>query len=350
MPLLTRMVSVEDEKALQEASLLLQKGQVVAFPTETVYGLGANALDENAVRRIFKAKGRPADNPLIVHVATWQDVAPLVKEIPEKAMLLAQAFWPGPLTLIFKKQNIVPSVTTAGLDTVAVRIPAHQGAQALLRACGLPVAAPSANRSGGPSPTCAQDVWEDMRGRIPMILDGGRAKVGLESTVVDASGDKPVILRPGAVTAEMIRGIVGEIKVHEAVLRRLVEGETAVSPGMKHRHYAPQATVILVRGETQENMNKKICFLYDNLLQKGDKPVILATKENVLQFASRAHYVWGSAQNMDTLAHNLFFALRELDRKGFSHILCQEIGQAQLGLAVMNRLLRAANFTWMDSK
>ncbi len=245
----TQLLPVSPE-TLERAGELIREGHLVAFPTETVYGLGANALDADAVRRIFEAKGRPGDNPLIVHISALSQLPALIAGAPSPAArALMDAYWPGPMTLIFPKSDAVPEAVTAGLGTVAVRFPAHPAARALIDAAGVPIAAPSANRSGRPSPTSARHVLEDMDGRVPLILDGGDCEVGLESTVIDLSGETPRVLRPGGVTPEMIVAACGSAGVDPAVMRPLGENEVARSPGMKYRHYAPVGALTVVKGE-----------------------------------------------------------------------------------------------------
>ena len=272
-----------DEISLQLAAKLLKEGQVVGSPTETVYGLGADALNESAVRAIFAAKERPADNPLIVHVAEFQDLEPLC-HINDMARKLNDAFWPGPLTMILPKKDIVPTVVTANLDSVAIRMPAHPVAQQIIRLSGCPIAAPSANRSGRPSPTQAQHVYEDMDGRIPLIIDGGESDVGVESTVVSLTGDTAVVLRPGGITPEMIAAVLGTCEVADSVMRPLREGEEAPSPGMKHKHYAPKAPMTLYAGE-KEKVAAYICQEYD-LLPAGDA-LILAARDHLPLYGDR---------------------------------------------------------------
>ncbi len=323
-------------QALQQASDLLRRGQVVAFPTETVYGLGANALDENAVRTIFAAKERPADNPLIVHVADRSQLEGLC-EVTETAEKLMNAFWPGPLTMLLKKTDRIPAVTTAGLPSVAVRCPRHPVALALLRTCGLPIAAPSANRSGRPSPTTAQHVYEDMTGRIPLILDGGPCQVGVESTVADLTGDVPCVLRPGAVTAEDIAAIVGDCTVADSVMRPLKEGEAAPSPGMRHRHYAPKAKMTVYIGEDQAVANA-ICEVYD----RTENAAILTHTAAMPLYGGRRAFDLGDTPEEG--AHLLFQRLREMDEAGCALILAQGWPPEGRALAVMNRMARAAAF------
>ena len=244
------------EEAIQEAAQLLREGQLVGIPTETVYGLGANAFDEAAVRSIFAAKGRPADNPLIVHVSRPEEAEPLC-EVTETARTLMKAFCPGPLTMLMKRKSCISDVVTAGLPSVAIRIPSHPVAHRLLEVCGVPVAAPSANTSGKPSPTTAQHVVDDLHGKLPLILDGGECQVGLESTVIDLTAPIPTVLRPGGVTTEMLLTVLKEVKVADSVLRPLREGEKALSPGMRYRHYAPSGKLTMVKG-TPEHVERCI--------------------------------------------------------------------------------------------
>ncbi len=324
------------DDAISQAAGLLRRGQVVAFPTETVYGLGADALNEDAVRAIFAAKERPADNPLIVHVAEAGQLDGLCI-VTDAARALMRAFWPGPLTLLMKKTDRVPAVTTAGLPTVAVRCPSHPAAQQLLRACRLPIAAPSANRSGRPSPTTARHVYEDMQGRIPLILDGGPCQVGVESTVLDLSGDVPCVLRPGAVTPEAIAAAVGQCAVASSVMRPLREGESAPSPGMKHRHYAPRAPMTVLVGSDQ-NVIREMIRRYD----AAENAVILCRGSLLPAFGGRRAYSLGDTPA--ETAQVLFRRLREMDELGVSRILAQGWEAKGEGLAVMNRMTRAAAF------
>jgi len=333
----------KDYKTIREGAELIQKGELVAFPTETVYGLGANALDAEAVAKIYEAKGRPGDNPLIVHVAHFEDVKPLVLEIPEKAKRLMEAFWPGPLTLILKKSTIVPYRTTGGLDTVAVRMPKHPVALALIHESGVPIAAPSANRSGRPSPTNARHVMNDMIGRIPMILDGGACNVGVESTVLDVTGDIPNILRPGGITPKMLESVIGQIKVDDGVLHPLNKGTKVLSPGMKYTHYAPQAQVIIVKGKV-DKMIMKIREMAADEARKGNRVGILATEETFYSYPDGEVLCLGSRKNPQDLAANLFASLRKFDDLKVDIILAEWIEEKDEGLAVMNRMLRAAGF------
>ncbi len=337
----TELLSVTPE-AIQRAGELIRQGQLVGFPTETVYGLGANALDADAVKRIFEAKGRPGDNPLIVHISRIDQLAPLISGEPSPAAkALMDAWWPGPMTLIFPKSDVVPMDVTAGLSTVAVRFPAHPAAQALIDAAQRPIAAPSANRSGRPSPTTAAHVMEDMDGRIPLILDGGACEVGLESTVIDMTGSEPRILRPGGVTPEMIAQVAGSAGVDPAVMRPLKEGEVARSPGMKYRHYAPTGALTIVKG-ADGAVIRKICDLYDAALEVGNRPLILALEGHLPAYGDRKALSLGA--DAAGMAHALFARLRDADEIGADALFSEAVAADGVGLAVMNRLGRAAAF------
>ena len=326
-----------DEASIRRAAALLRAGELVAFPTETVYGLGADALNGEAAARIFAAKGRPADNPLIAHIAGESGLAGLIALEPcACARALMRAFWPGPMTLIFPKSPRVPREVTAGLDTVAVRMPSHPVARALIRAAQTPIAAPSANRSGRPSPTTAAHVLEDMEGRIPLILDGGPCEVGLESTVVDVTGARPRILRPGGVTLEMLEGVVGDVDVDEGVLHQLQAGSQARSPGMKYKHYAPKGEVTIVTGPRAA---QEIARLYD---AADGRAAILAF--------SQADYGARRVYRLKNAPGELFAALRQLDEDGMETIYAEDVPTAGVGLAVMNRLMRAAAFRVVETQ
>ena len=326
-----------DDASIRRAAALLRAGELVAFPTETVYGLGADALNGEAAARIFAAKGRPADNPLIAHIAGESGLAGLIALEPcACARKLMRAFWPGPMTLIFPKSPRVPREVTAGLDTVAVRMPSHPVARALIRAAQTPIAAPSANRSGRPSPTTAAHVLEDMEGRIPLILDGGPCEVGLESTVVDVTGARPRILRPGGVTREMLEGVVGDVDVDEGVLHQLQAGSQARSPGMKYKHYAPKGEVTIVTGPRAA---QEIARLYD---AADGRAAILAF--------SQADYGARRVYRLKNAPGELFAALRQLDEDGMETIYAEDVPTAGVGLAVMNRLMRAAAFRVVETR
>ena len=326
-----------DDASIRRAAALLRAGELVAFPTETVYGLGADALNGEAAARIFAAKGRPADNPLIAHIAGESGLAGLIALEPcACARALMRAFWPGPMTLIFPKSPRVPREVTAGLDTVAVRMPSHPVARALISAAQTPIAAPSANRSGRPSPTTAAHVLEDMEGRIPLILDGGPCEVGLESTVVDVTGARPRILRPGGVTLEMLEGVVGDVDVDEGVLHQLQAGSQARSPGMKYKHYAPKGEVTIVTGPRAA---QEIARLYD---AADGRAAILAF--------SQADYGARRVYRLKNAPGELFAALRQLDEDGMETIYAEDVPTTGVGLAVMNRLMRAAAFRVVETQ
>ncbi|MDR2514803.1 MAG: threonylcarbamoyl-AMP synthase [Christensenellaceae bacterium] len=327
-----------NEASVEEAAGILRAGGLVAFPTETVYGLGANALDEGAVRGIFLAKGRPQDNPLIVHLPKSELPAGLVSALPDAAECLMEAFWPGPLTLVLPKGPKIPDAVSAGLPTVALRAPAHEGAQALLRAAGLPIAAPSANASGRPSPTLARHVFDDLSGKIPLILDGGACEIGIESTVLDLSGAEPVLLRPGSVTLEELGAALGKTpRLGRGVMRPLPAGERALSPGLLHRHYAPRAEVILVRGEG-EALVQRLKDEYD----AAENALILCADALLDRLQPRNCQGLGADERR--MAKTLFAALRQADERSFSKVILQGVAEEGLGLALMNRALRAAGF------
>lgn len=325
------------------ASDLLKSGALVAFPTETVYGLGANALDKNAVLSIFAAKGRPADNPLIVHIHDRRQLEPLCT-IPDHAETLMNAFWPGPLTILFYKKPAVPAEVTAGLPTVAVRMPSHPVARRMLQVCDLPVAAPSANSSGRPSPTTSDHVLEDMNGKIPLIIDGGMCSVGVESTVLDLCHGHPVILRPGGITREMIVDTLGcEVDLAGSILRPLRENEQALSPGMRYKHYAPKASVTLVEGPQDRviPLLRKLCLEQE---AEGRKSCVLCFTEHMSLLPDCHPHDIGSASSPGEIAHRLFDILRQLDKEGMEAVFSEVIPPEGVGLAVMNRLGRAAAF------
>ena len=337
----TRVLPASDA-AIREAAARIRSGELVAFPTETVYGLGANGLDASAVARIFEAKGRPGDNPLILHICSPEQLRPLIDGEPsERARRMMDAFWPGPLTMIFPKSARVPANVTAGLDTVAIRLPLHPVARRLIEEAGVPVAAPSANRSGRPSPTAAAHVFEDMDGRIPLILDGGACAVGLESTVVDMTGATPRILRPGGVTAEQIERVCGSGEVDPAVMRPLAEGERPRSPGMKYRHYAPAGELTIFSGEAGR-VERAICAEYDRAAAEGRRPLILALEGHLAAYGGRRTESLGADEA--EMAHRIFAVLRDADALGADVLFSEAVEARGLGLAVMNRLGRAAAF------
>ena len=340
--MLTTRILAPDEESLQLASDLLHQGQLVAFPTETVYGLGADAMQEEAVRGIFAAKGRPADNPLIVHVFEEAQLSAFCT-VPESARTLMRAFWPGPLTVLCPKKPCLPDVVTAGLPTVAVRMPSHPVARQLLKISCLPVAAPSANRSGRPSPTLAMHVLQDMDGRIPLILDGGSCDVGLESTVVDVCHGTPTILRPGGITQDMLEKVIGKVNLAPSILRPLKEGEQALSPGMRYRHYAPKGSVTLVDGEESEVL-PALRILAENAIREGKSCSVLCFDEHAPALSPLPCHLLGSTAHPEETAHVLFDVLRKLDDEQIECIYSEVMPPVGVGLAVMNRLGRAASF------
>lgn len=332
------------EEGIEYGAQVIRQGGLVAMPTETVYGLGADAFQVEAVKSIFKAKGRPADNPLIVHIASLGDVARLSSQICPSAQRLMDEFWPGPLTIILPKRQEVPLEVSGGLATVAVRFPSHPAARELIAKSGRLIAAPSANLSGRPSPTCAQHVIDDMMGKVDVILDGGACPVGLESTVVDCTGAVPVVLRPGAITPNMIQRAAGDVAVSRAVLEGVPEGEKAASPGMKYKHYAPKAAVYVVSGKNSEEIAYKIKLRYDNDIKCGKIVLIICDKLRESAYGSRNTLSFGGEGSVELLAKNLFAILREADKKNVDVIYFEELKDDQLGLAIMNRVIRAAGF------
>ncbi|MFO7152785.1 MAG: L-threonylcarbamoyladenylate synthase [Bacillota bacterium] len=339
----TKLIKVNgkqpDLESIRMAADVIRRGGLVAFPTETVYGLGANALDGDAARKIYAAKNRPQDNPLIVHISACEEIKGLVKDLPERAQILMERFWPGPLTLILEKSDKVPYSTTGGLDTVAVRMPRHPVAQALIKESGVPIAAPSANLSGKPSPTNAQDVYEDMAGRIEMILDGGPCEVGVESTVLDLTGDVPMILRPGGVTIEELNEVLGRVELDPG----LQPGQRPKSPGQKYRHYSPKAPVLVVEGPVEAQV-EKITEMAKELSAQGKKVGIMATAQTRKFYETGYVFSVGDRNAPLTISANLFSVLRKFDRIGVDHILAEGIPESGLGLAVMNRLRKAAGY------
>ncbi len=326
-----------DAAHIEQAASLLQQGEIVALPTETVYGIAADARNGAAVAKIFKAKGRPQDNPLIVHISDMDMLDGLVAEVPERAQLLAAAFWPGPLTIVMPRGDKVADECCAGLDTVGIRMPSHPVARAVLKASGCPFAAPSANLSGSPSPTTAKDVLADMDGRLPMILDGGDCAVGVESTVITVVGENPMLLRPGHITLEQLEAALGEeVKISGAILEKLKEGEVARSPGMKYKHYAPKADITLLKGSFDQfrsyveahRSENPACLCFTGEEEKLDFPCVCYGKE-------------GDGNDQ---AYHLFRCLRALDEQGdgIVYARCPEMDGASM--AVYNRLIRAAAF------
>ncbi len=329
--MITKRLNV-DNIGLENASNILKNGGVVGIPTETVYGLAANAYNSDAIAKIFKAKGRPQDNPLIVHIAKLDTLYEIAKDIPKTAILCAEKFWPGPLTMVLKKTDKIPSAVSAGLSTVAVRMPKNKTARELIIKSGLPLAAPSANTSGSPSPTTADHVINDLDGKIDAVLMGENCTVGVESTVITLVGEHPVLLRPGGITLEELKEVLPDITVSDAVLNELKKSENAESPGMKYKHYAPKTETYLIEGENfAEYVNQKknsvaVCFLEEEKDIKSPK------------------IVYGSFRNPESLAKNLFDVLRKVDSMGAKTVYIHAPNKDGIGLAIYNRLIRAAAF------
>lgn len=329
-----------DMQAISEAGSVIKEGGLVAFPTETVYGLGGDALNGSSSQKIYAAKGRPSDNPLIIHIAQMEALSKIVKEIPEAAYKLAERYWPGPLTMIFDKADCVPLETTGGLSTVAVRMPSNKIARALIEASGGYIAAPSANRSGRPSPTVAKYVIEDLDGRVEMIIDGGEADIGLESTIIDLTGDRPMILRPGYITEEMLEQAVGGVDVDQTI----IDGNSPKAPkapGMKYRHYAPKGNLTIVEGQAEQvsaYINEQLCFYK----RKGNKTGVIATDETAVNYRADSVKSAGKRKQEDQIAKHLFRILREFDDEGVEIIYAESFDKKGVGQAIMNRLLKAA--------
>lgn len=340
----TQLIRVDeqhiDQELIQKAGAVIKTGGLVAFPTETVYGLGGDALNPQSSEKIYRAKGRPCDNPLIVHIADLKDLNVIVEEIPENARRLAERFWPGPLTMIFRKSAIVPRETTGGLDTVAVRMPVHGVARELIRAAGGYVAAPSANRSGRPSPTTAKYVAQDMDGRIEMIIDGGDVEIGIESTIVDMTSPEPVILRPGYVTKQMLEQVLTAVE-EDVTLMRDDSGQAPRAPGMKYRHYAPKGDLTIVAGDEE----KVIAYINEEtalLRTKNIKTGVIGTDASVGRYQADVCKSAGDRNDEDTIARELYRILREFDDEEVEVIYAESFETRGIGQAIMNRLLKAA--------
>lgn len=334
----TRRITISKDcplaEQVTEAGRLLRAGELVAFPTETVYGLGANGLDSDAAAKIYQAKGRPSDNPLILHIADKDDILPLTTELPENARALMDAFWPGPLTLVVKRSELVPRLVAGGLDTVAVRLPDAEIARSLIRAAGVPIAAPSANLSGKPSPTTARTVAEDMDGRIAMIVDGGACPIGVESTIVDCTSPIATVLRPGGITVEMLEDVLGAVEIDKGLTDESVRPK---APGMKYRHYAPDAETILIEGTAGE-CRTLLAEEVKQAINAGKRVGVLASVDtNVPEGAITVRYA-----DKAELANLLYDTLRSFDDAGAEVIYLEGVDTAGIGLAVMNRLRKAS--------
>lgn len=320
---------------ITQAADFIRNNEVVAFPTETVYGLGANACSDDAVRKIFEAKGRPSDNPLIVHIASIEQLEEIVEDVSDYAYQLIKAFWPGPLTLVLrKKANQLSTFVTAGLDTVAVRMPNHPVALEIIAKSGVPVAAPSANRSGKPSPTQANHVYHDLDGKISGIIDGGPTGVGVESTVLDCTSDIPTILRPGGITKQQLESVIGKVNVDQALIE---EGHTPKSPGMKYTHYAPNAPVVIIDGSHKYMQN-----IINQYEEQGKNVGVLTTEEGLNHLQAQKVIACGTRKDLNTVAANLYDVLRQFDKEEVDAIISESFPLDGVGEAIMNRLLKAA--------
>ena len=329
-----------DHQKMEEAAQLIRSGELVAFPTETVYGLGADALNPQASKKIYAAKGRPSDNPLIVHIAKFEDLEEIAKEVPQEAKKLADAFWPGPLTMIVNKNEKVPYETTGGMDTVAIRMPDHPAALELIRQSGCLIAAPSANTSGRPSPTLAEHVAEDLGGRIPLILDGGEVGIGIESTIIDLTEKIPMILRPGYITKEMLEAVIGTVQTDPGIIAA-DSTKKPKAPGMKYRHYAPKANLMLIDGAKCAVVDK-INELTDAMHSEGKKVGIIGTDETVASYRGDMVLSIGAREDEDAIARHLYKLLREFDEADVDVIYSESFATPRIGQAIMNRLLKAA--------
>lgn len=332
--------SIDNEVFMQCADII-KNGGLVAFPTETVYGLGGNAFDAEVAKKIYAAKGRPSDNPLIVHIAKIEDLYKVAAYVPENAVKLAEKFWPGPLTMILKKNSIVPDETTGGLDTVAVRMPSHPGALRFIEAAGVPIAAPSANASGRPSPTLAEHVMQDLEGRIEAVIDGGAVDIGLESTIVDVSAEVPVLLRPGFITTEMLSEILGKVDRDPTLDKGVSDGMKPKAPGMMYRHYAPKGDMMIVSGITQKVISKI------NELVKNYNPedtAVITTEENKDLYDGCRVFCMGRRNDEESVAKQLYHVLRKMDDNNIRHIFVESFEDGELSDAIMNRLIKAAGY------
>lgn len=331
---------IEDNQAIVKAGEIIREGGLVAFPTETVYGLGGDALNPEASGKIYAAKGRPSDNPLIIHICRLEDIYKIVDDFPDSAKKMAERFWPGPLTMVLPKSEVVPKETTGGLDTVAVRMPVDPIALSFIEEAGGYVAAPSANLSGRPSPTSAKYVIEDMQGRIEMILDGGEVEIGLESTIVDLTGEVPMLLRPGYITVEMLREVLGEV----AIDRTILDGDCLdkpKAPGMKYKHYAPKGELTIVVG-AEEAVLDKINEMAEEALKRGETVGIIGTDETIEKYHGSSLKSVGPRSDEVSIAKRLYRILREFDDENVTVIFSESFDAGGMGQAIMNRLLKAA--------
>lgn len=327
-----------DMDLIKKIGLVLREGGLVAFPTETVYGIGANALNGEAILNIYKAKGRPSDNPLIVHIDDINHLSKYAKEINEDAKKLMNEFWPGPLTLIFKKTKLIPDTISGGLDTVAIRIPSNKIARYIIKEAKVPIAAPSANISGRPSPTAAKHVIEDLYNKVDIIVDGGNTNIGLESTVLDVTDAIPVILRPGGITKSMIEKVIGKVNIDDSLINKELAPK---SPGMKYKHYAPKGSLIVVSGDEEKVVNKINEWIKEKE-KEGYSVGVIATTEASKNYKCKNIEIIGDKHNHSQIAANLFNVLRKMDENNIDYIYSQAFSEEDIGMAIMNRLMKAA--------
>ncbi len=331
----------QNYEKIKEPAQAIKQGNLVLFPTETVYGIGANALDEKAVKKIYEAKGRASDNPLIAHISNLEMLKKLVTEIGEREKKLIEKFWPGPLTIIFNKSNIVPNIITAGLETVAIRMPSNEIAKRLIEYSGVPIAAPSANISGKPSGTIVEDILEELDGKVEYIIDGGMVDIGLESTVIRVIDGKVHILRPGKITKEDIESLGIEVEIEKQILGKYEEGEKVLSPGIKYKHYAPNTKCILVYSNNNEKMVEKI-----NEVSNEKNAVILCRTSNLEKYNATNKLAMGNT--LEEICNNIFTLLRKVDKYNAEIVLIEGVQKDGLGLAIMNRLLRACAYNYIE--
>lgn len=335
------------QQEIEEAAEEIKKGNLVIFPTETVYGIGANALDENAVKKIFEAKGRAQDNPLIVHVASIDMVKPIVDYIGALEQKLIEKFWPGPLTIIMKRKSdkVIPNIVTANLDTVGIRMPSNLLAKELIEKAGVPIAAPSANVSGKPSGTNIEDIKEEFEGKVSYILDGGSTDIGLESTVIKVENDKIDILRPGKITKEQLEEVANQVEVDKHVLGKVGKEEIVASPGMKYRHYAPNANCMMVYSKDEQKMIEKMNEITKESEQNGKQVLVLVKGEHLSKIVAKKK--WNMGKNLEEVAKNIFTLLRKVDKEQVDLVLIEGVGEEGLGLAITNRLVRACAYHYL---
>ena len=335
------------KQEIEEAAEEIKKGNLVIFPTETVYGIGANALDENAVKKIFEAKGRAQDNPLIVHVANIDMVKTIVEHIGTLEQKLIEKFWPGPLTIIMKRKSdkVIPNIVTANLDTVGIRMPSNLLAKELIEKAGVPIAAPSANVSGKPSGTNIEDIKEEFEGKVSYILDGGSTDIGLESTVIKVENDKIDILRPGKITKEQLEEVANQVEVDKHVLGKVGKEEIVASPGMKYRHYAPNANCMMVYSKDEQKMIEKMNEITKESEQNGKQVLVLAKGEHLSKIVAKKK--WNMGKNLEEVAKNIFTLLRKVDKEQVDLVLIEGVGEEGLGLAITNRLVRACAYHYL---